>query len=131
TIAAIRIKSPLKKAYVLAALMPSPRFGRPTTDPQTQVLGGLAVLALSGIFCFGLVFYLTRPLTTLRDATRQLAEGNLSARTGAQKRKRRDEVADLGRDFDAMAERIEMLMGAQTQLLGDISHELRSPLTRI
>jgi two-component system sensor histidine kinase CpxA len=111
--------------------MLSPRFGRPATDPQTQFLGGLAALAISGFFCFWLVFYLTRPLTTLREATQQLAEGNLSARTGAQKSKRRDEVADLGRDFDAMAERIEILMNAQTQLLGDISHELRSPLTRI
>ena len=125
------VKSPQRRSYVLAALMPSPRFGRPATDPQTQILGGLAVLVLSGVFCFGLVFYLTKPLAMLRNATRQLAEGDLSARTGAQKSKRRDEVADLGRDFDAMAERIEILMNAQTQLLGDISHELRSPLTRI
>lgn len=44
---------------------------------------------------------------------------------------RRDELADLGRDFDQMAERIENLLLSQRQLLGDISHELRSPLTRI
>lgn len=131
TLAAIFIESPQKKVYVLAAQMPSPRFGRPATEPRTQMLGGLAALVLSGLFCFGLVFYLMRPLMTLREATRQLAEGNLSARTGAHHKKRRDEVADLGRDFDAMAERIEILMNAQQQLLGDISHELRSPLTRI
>ena len=131
TMATVSVQSPKSKAYVLAALMPSPRFGRPTTDPQTQFLGGLAALAISGFFCFWLVFYITRPLTTLREATRLLAEGDLTARTGADKSRRRDEVANLGRDFDAMAERIEILMNAQTQLLGDISHELRSPLTRI
>jgi two-component system sensor histidine kinase CpxA len=45
--------------------------------------------------------------------------------------RRRDELADLGRDFDMMAERIEGLLGAQRRLLGDISHELGSPLARL
>jgi two-component system sensor histidine kinase CpxA len=44
---------------------------------------------------------------------------------------RRDEVAGLMRDFDAMAERIETLLKAQSRLLNDISHELRSPLARL
>ena len=35
------------------------------------------------------------------------------------------------RDFDAMAERIETLLNAQSRLLNDISHELRSPLARL
>jgi len=70
-------------------------------------------------------------LIGLREATRRLAEGDLSARTGASEKKRRDEVADLGRDFDAMAERMEILLTSQRRLLGDVSHELRSPLTRL
>jgi two-component system sensor histidine kinase CpxA len=45
--------------------------------------------------------------------------------------KRRDEIADLGKDFDLMAERIESLMDSQKRLLRDISHEFRSPLTRL
>jgi two-component system sensor histidine kinase CpxA len=44
---------------------------------------------------------------------------------------RRDEVADLARDFDQMAERLQRLIGAQQQLLSDVSHELRSPLARL
>jgi two-component system sensor histidine kinase CpxA len=44
---------------------------------------------------------------------------------------RRDELGELGRDFDAMAARLEKLAQAQRHLLGDISHELRSPLTRL
>jgi two-component system, OmpR family, sensor histidine kinase CpxA len=60
-----------------------------------------------------------------------LAAGDLTARSGAPASMRRDEVAGLMRDFDAMAERLEILMKAQSRLLNDISHELRSPLARL
>ena len=46
-------------------------------------------------------------------------------------RPRRDEIGDLVRDFDAMAERLHLLVSSQKQLLSDISHELRSPLARL
>jgi two-component system sensor histidine kinase CpxA len=42
-----------------------------------------------------------------------------------------DEIAQLVRDFDAMAERLEKSVNAQARLLNDISHELRSPLARL
>jgi two-component system sensor histidine kinase CpxA len=45
--------------------------------------------------------------------------------------KRNDEFADLARDFDEMAVRIGTLVHVQERLLWDISHELRSPLTRL
>ena len=63
----------------------------------------------------------------------QIHEGQVlqPARIGAGEKKRRDEVADLGRDFDAMASRIGVLLTSQRRLLGDVSHELRSPLTRL
>jgi len=117
--------------YQLIASLPEPRFGRLAADPRQQFWGGLAVLGLSALVCYGLVRYLTSPLIGLREATQKLASGDLSARTGAGAKKRRDEVADLGRDFDAMAERMEILLSSQRRLLGDVSHELRSPLTRL
>src|SRR5262249_49545007 len=67
----------------------------------------------------------------LRQATQRLAAGDLSARTGAPMRARNDELAQLMRDFDRMAERIEALMESQSRLLKDVSHELRSPLARL
>jgi len=67
----------------------------------------------------------------LRTAARQIAAGDLTARAGAPALSRRDEVAGLMRDFDAMAERLETLLKAQSRLLNDISHELRSPLARL
>lgn len=117
--------------YVLVADLPRPEAGRAVANARTQLIGGGVALLLSGLVCWGLVRYLTAPLILLRGATRRFSEGDLSARTGAVARGRRDEVADLGRDFDVMAGRIENLIEGQRQLLGDISHELRSPLARL
>ncbi len=63
--------------------------------------------------------------------TQQLAGGDLSARVGGGLVQRKNEVADLGRDVDLMAERIESLVGAHQRLIRDVSHELRSPLARL
>src|SRR5262249_33287914 len=90
----------------------------------------IAVLLTTGLLCYLLARYLTSPIVKLRAATQQLAAGDLSARVGAANGKRRDELADLGRDFDNMAERLQNLLDSQRRLLHDISHELRSPLTR-
>jgi hypothetical protein len=52
-------------------------------------------------------------------AVRQLAEGNLNSRVGSVITNRKDELADLGRDFNRMAERIESLMGSQQQRIAN------------
>jgi two-component system sensor histidine kinase CpxA len=98
---------------------------------QTQGLRLLVVLVVGGIFCYWLARYLTTPLLKLRTTTNELAEGNLGARVATNLAKRRDEVGQLGRDFNVMAERLESMVKAQQRLLGDISHELRSPLARL
>ena len=55
----------------------------------------------------------------------------MDVRVAPQLGRRHDELADLGREFDHMAERIAALISAQKRLLADISHELRSPLARL
>jgi two-component system sensor histidine kinase CpxA len=67
----------------------------------------------------------------LKSVVQSFAEGNLDARVTPQLGKRHDELADLGREFDHMAERIAALISSQKRLLADISHELRSPLARL
>jgi two-component system sensor histidine kinase CpxA len=89
-----------------------------------------ALLAATGV-SYGLARYLTSPTARLRRAAQQMAEGDLSVRVAPQMGRRRDELADLGRDFDVMAERIQSLLASERRLLGDISHELRSPLARM
>jgi signal transduction histidine kinase len=91
----------------------------------------LAIFIVASIFCYWLAWYLTAPARKLRTATRQFASGDLKTRVGQQLGGRKDELADLGHDFDIMAERIEELVNAQNRLVGDISHELRSPLARL
>jgi two-component system sensor histidine kinase CpxA len=95
-------------------------------------LHDLLVFSLAGaIFCYFISRYLTKPLQKLSDAASNIAEGRLNTRVDPSLRKRRDEIADLARDFDRMAERIEGLVTGQRRLLGDVSHELRSPLSRL
>jgi signal transduction histidine kinase len=93
-------------------------------------LGILIAVISSGLVCYFLARYLSSPIVRLRKATQKLAAGDLSARAGGTSRSN-DEVSQLVRDFDLMAEQIENLVGAQSRLLKDISHELRSPLARL
>lgn len=125
-----RASSDGKHRYtIVLGFPPGPRvfFG-----PRGMPIPGLIIAIItSGLVCYILSWYLTKPIVRLRAATRQLAAGDLTARTGAPSTARRDEVAGLMRDFDAMAERLETLMQAQSRLLNDVSHELRSPLARL
>ncbi len=95
---------------------------------RTQL--GMALLA-SLLFSAVLAWYLTRPVRHLRQASRSLAEGELDTRVTPLIGRRRDEIADLGRDFDHMAARLQASVSAQMRLLHDVSHELRSPLARL
>jgi len=94
-------------------------------------LGILIAIISSGLVCYILARYLTSPIVQLRAATQKLASGDLTARAGMPGFRRHDEMAELMRDFDRMAERLEDLVTAQSRLLTDISHELRSPLARL
>jgi two-component system sensor histidine kinase CpxA len=84
-----------------------------------------------GIFCYLVIRYLTKPLNQLSEAAAGIAEGRLDTRVDPSLKNRRDEIAGLARNFDRMAERIEALVSRQRRLLGDVSHELRSPLSRL
>jgi two-component system, OmpR family, sensor histidine kinase CpxA len=93
-------------------------------------LGIFIAVVSSGLVCYLLAQFLTSPIVRLRKATQKLAAGDLSARAGGSMRGG-DEISQLVRDFDLMAEKIEKLVNAQSRLLKDISHELRSPLARL
>jgi signal transduction histidine kinase len=93
-------------------------------------LGISIAVVSSGLVCYFLAQFLTSPIVRLRKATQKLATGDLSARAGGSARGG-DEISQLVRDFDLMAEKIEKLVNAQSRLLKDISHELRSPLARL
>jgi two-component system sensor histidine kinase CpxA len=103
-----------------------------TTGIDRAALGRVtAVVAVAGVFCFLLAQHIARPIDRLRAAARRIADEQLHTRVDSSVLTRKDELADLGRDFDRMAERIEDLVTAQRHLLGDVSHALRSPLARL
>jgi two-component system sensor histidine kinase CpxA len=92
----------------------------------------LLLFSLTGAaFSYLISRHLTRPLAKLGQAAANIAEGRLDTRVDPSLRNRKDEIADLARNFDFMAERIEALVAGQRRLLGDVSHELRSPLSRL
>jgi len=116
-------------------LLPAPAKGRRLGGWFGQrggrpVFFGVLIL-VSGVTCLLLARYLTRPLDTLRAAGQAIAAGDLAARAGSDAGARRDEIGALARDFDRMAERVQQLVESQQRLLRDVSHELRSPLTRL
>jgi signal transduction histidine kinase len=86
------------------------------------VIGAIAVL--TWFAAIGVIFPLRRIATTIA----LFGHGDLSLRV---KSRRLDEIGQLGRSFNQMAERLERLIVSERRLLGDISHELRSPLARL
>jgi two-component system sensor histidine kinase CpxA len=128
TLVARPVVSARGQRYTYVAHIPRPTFQQ---GWQPLLFRLLVILVIGGIFCFWLARYLTTPLLKLRTTTNELAEGNLGARVANKLTKRRDEIGQLGRDFNGMAERLESMVKAQQRLLGDISHELRSPLARL
>ncbi len=117
-----------KRYTLVLELPPGPRVFGPHEIPG---LGITIAIISSGLICYLLAWSMTSPVTRLRKAAQSLAAGDLSARTGAPKGGRGDELTELMRDFDRMAERIEGLVESQSRLLKDVSHELRSPLARL
>ncbi|MFZ6774903.1 HAMP domain-containing sensor histidine kinase [Undibacterium sp. SXout7W] len=83
------------------------------------------------VFAALMAWYMAHPIRRLRDVFHQIASGDLQARVGQTMGKRRDELSDLGQDFDRMAEQLTGSIHSQRRLLHDVSHELRSPLARL
>jgi len=115
---------------------PAPdHFPRPPPElrhgPRLPLIPLLTALLVSLASAFGLAWYFAKPIRQLRRAFDAAADGDLAVRIGAGMGGRRDELADLGRDFDRMTERLAVLVDGQKKLLHDVSHEMRSPLARL
>jgi len=124
------VRTPEGESYLLFAPVPpgmrAPQ--RPPLAPWQLIAIGLATsLAFSAL----LAWYLARPIRSLRWAFDSAAAGRLDTRVSPRIGSRRDEIADLGRDFDRMAQQLQSLVSSQRRLLHDVSHELRSPLARL
>lgn len=110
---------------------PPPPGGRPHGGNPLPLLPMFAGLLASLLCAAGLAWYIAKPIRHLRQAFEAAAEGDLEVRVSPSMGGRRDELADLGHDFDRMTERLQALMAGQKRLLHDVSHEMRSPLARL
>lgn len=86
---------------------------------------------MSALFSWFLSGYLVVPLIQLRQAMGKVASGRFDTRVKPAMGRRRDEIADLAEDCDRMVRQLKLMADSEQQLLHDISHELRSPLTRM
>ena len=106
----------------------SATLARISKPPLVHLLAGSIV---SLVFAALLAAYIARPVRRLRQALQAGASGQLTTDIAESMGHRRDELADLCRDFDRMAHHIEQLMQGQRRLMHDVSHEMRSPLARL
>ncbi|WP_321470487.1 ATP-binding protein [uncultured Paludibaculum sp.] len=126
-VSGVRLTGAQGKAYGFTAVMP--RRELRGVWSRTFLI---SFLLTSGLLCYLLARHLTAPVVHLRGLTSRFSSGDLSARvTMPSLLDRKDEVGGLARDFNRMAARTETLLNAQRRLIADVSHELRSPLTRL
>jgi two-component system sensor histidine kinase CpxA len=104
----------------------------------TGLLPGYTTIAISVVVTVLLAVLIALPIRRMRTAAREIAMGRLDARVHWGTRLNRvyglkggDDIDWLVSDFNYMAERLQSLANAQRVLLRDVSHELRSPLTRL
>lgn len=103
----------------------------PPFSAAGEMIRTTVMLIVVSAVCYFLASSLTKPIKRLQKTAQRIAGGDFSARVGKMKGGSGNEITDLGRDFDIMVDRTEKVINAQNRLLGDISHELRSPLARL
>ena len=97
-------------------------------DPKPWLALGLGTFVFSLVFWFPLVRGITRTVGRMMQATRRIAEGRFDVRLNM---RRHDELGALGTSIDQMATRLDGLITGQKRFLGDVAHELCSPLARL
>jgi two-component system sensor histidine kinase CpxA len=97
-------------------------------DPTPWLLIVGTITVVSTLFWFPFVRVLTKNLRQMTTAAEQIADENFDVRVGE---KRTDELGRLGKAINHLASRLSGFVGGQKRFLGDISHELNSPLARM
>lgn len=104
---------------------------RHSIDEGERWLIPLLVVLMVSLLCAALAWHLTNPIRRLQKATKQLSAGDFDLPELRSHLNRRDELGDLSVEFIDMADSLQRLLHSHRQLLRDVSHELRSPLTRL
>jgi two-component system sensor histidine kinase CpxA len=126
-----KFTSPSGRPYILLVRAPFQlsKFLDATAGGGLPFFGGMLVMVT--VFCLWLTHHIVAPIQGIQSAARMVAAGDLSVRAPVEISERHDELAALAADFDAMVERLGAFVRSQKDLLSTVSHELRSPLTRL
>ena len=99
-----------------------------STIPAPWIRNTIATAAVALVLTFVLGGRILRPVSELTTAARRMREGELDVRVSAEGD---DELARLGRAFNVMAARLAQTETLKRQMVGDVAHELRSPVTNL
>ena len=116
---------PHKGVYVRAVKLES-ELGSVTSTITTYWIAAIAVLAAIGIVGWFVAGRLLSPIRSLRDAADSITISDLSPRLQAEGN---DDISDLTRTVNSMLDRLEGSVDVQRQLLDDVRHELKTPIT--
>jgi two-component system sensor histidine kinase CpxA len=119
-------------AYTAAAVFEGSFLKRLVWRRPTAFWTNIAIaIAISALASVLLASYVAAPLARIRASARRVARGDLSARIGELRYGRSAEMLALAEEFDRMASRLKELVESQQRLIRDVSHEMRSPLSRL
>ena len=108
-------------------IVASPRIADPVLERRlTPVIAGFVLVLV--VLTYLAVRWLFRPIEAIRQGARRIGRGDFGHRIGTT---RNDQLGDLAADINGMADDVQRMLDAKRQLLLGISHELRSPLSRI
>jgi two-component system, OmpR family, sensor kinase len=102
------------------------RFSEPSFRSLAPALAVL--IACLVVLVFVIARHVGIPMQRIAETARRFGRGELTARVGLA---RKDEIGEVGRAFDEMANRVTLLMSAQRELMANVSHELQTPLARV
>jgi len=126
------LRAPDGTAYTAAAVFEGSFLKRLIWRKPTAFWTNIAMaVAISALASALLASYVAAPLARIRASARRVARGDLSARIGELRYGRSAEMLALAEEFDAMAARLKDLVEGQRRLIRDVSHEMRSPLSRL
>lgn len=119
---------PRPMPVALVAMSTSLSGGGLIFDTKPWIAVGVGALVFSVLLWLPLVRGITGSIAQITHASRQIAEGRFDVRVDE---RRRDEIGSLGQALNRMASRLGALVTGQKRFLGDVAHELCSPLARL
>lgn len=118
-------------SWRLVVVVPAQRLFGLLGEPRLALTVWPLAAVVFAIVCFLVARSISVPIELLRDATGRIARGDLESRVAPALAGRGDEIGQLARDFQVMADNLRELLQSKQQLIRDMSHELRTPLTRL